>query len=398
MPNLQNARLRLALTAVLAIFVLAGGVILAVRQLQRPPAGTDAALPLASGTKVIVCYFYGKDRCPVCASIESYAKEALETGFAAELQSGRLEWRSVNYEQPGNEHFAADYKLVAPGLVLVAVEDGETADWKSLPEVWMHVGDRPATLQCVSQSVREFLDSQATTFPAGPAVTGFLAAVALALVLGVQTSISPCPLATNVAAISYVGRRVGRPRQVLLAGVLYTLGRTLVYLALGTALVAGLLSVPGLSMFLQTYINQLLGPTLIVVAVFLLGLVRVNVPGPGVGERLQQRVDALGIWGAGLLGVLFALAFCPISAAWFFGVLIPLAVKVRSGVMLPVAYGLGTALPVIVFAGLIALGAGSAGKWLHAVSAIECRARRIAGAVFLLVGIFYVLRFLFGVL
>jgi hypothetical protein len=229
-------------------------------------------------------------------------------------------------------------------------------------------------------------------------MTEYLAAVSAALVLGVQTSLSPCPLAGNIAAISYIGRRVGSPRQVFLAGLLYTLGRTLVYLTLGMGIVAGLLAAPGLSIFLQTYMNQLLGPILIVVAVFLLGLIRVNVPGPGVGEKLQQRVDVLGVWGAGLLGVLFALAFCPISAAWFFLTLIPLAVKFHSSMMLPGVYGLGTALPVIVFAGLIALGAGSVGKAFHAVSMIERWARRIAGVLFLLVGIFYVLRFLFGVL
>jgi cytochrome c biogenesis protein CcdA len=229
-------------------------------------------------------------------------------------------------------------------------------------------------------------------------MTEYLAAVSAALWLGIWTSLSPCPLAGNIAAISYIGRRVGSPRQVFLAGLLYTLGRTLVYLTLGIGIVAGLLSVPGLSMFLQRYMNQLLGPILLVVGMLLLGLIRVGVPGPGVGEKLQRRVDVLGVWGAGLLGVLFALAFCPISAAWFFGILIPLAVKLRSSLMLPGVYGLGTALPVIVFAGLIALGARSVGKAFHVMATVERWARRIAGVLLLLVGIFYVLRFLFGVL
>jgi hypothetical protein len=152
-------KIRILLTAALGLFVLAGGVVLAVRRMQRPPAGTDATQAFGSGTKVVVCYFYGKDRCPVCDSIESYAREAVETGFPEKLQNGRLEWRSVNYEQPGNEHFAEHYKLVAPGVVLVAVRDGKPADWKSLPAVWMHVGDKPATIACVRKGVREFLDS-----------------------------------------------------------------------------------------------------------------------------------------------------------------------------------------------------------------------------------------------
>jgi cytochrome c biogenesis protein CcdA len=221
--------------------------------------------------------------------------------------------------------------------------------------------------------------------------------VASALWLGVLTSISPCPLATNIAAISYIGRRVGKPRQVFLTGLIYTLGRTLVYLTLGVVLVAGLLSVPWLSMFLQKYMNKLLGPILIVVAMFLLELIQVNVSGAGVSDKMQKRVDTMGMWGAGLLGVVFALAFCPVSAALFFLTLIPLSVKVNSSVMLPSVYGAGTALPVIVFAVLIALSAQSVGKAFNAMTKIEWWARRITGVLFLVVGIYYSLRFIFDV-
>jgi len=226
----------------------------------------------------------------------------------------------------------------------------------------------------------------------------YLLGIGGALLLGIQTSISPCPLATNIAAISYIGRRVGNARQVFLAGLLYTLGRTLVYLTLGVVLVAGLLSVPWLSMFLQKYMNKLLGPILIVVAMFLLELIQVNVSGAGVSEKMQKRVDAMGIWGAGLLGIMFALAFCPVSAAWFFGSLIPLSVKVNSSVTLPTVYGVGTALPVIVFAVLIALSAQSVGKAFGAMAKIEWWARRITGALFLLIGLYYSLRFIFEVI
>jgi cytochrome c biogenesis protein CcdA len=226
----------------------------------------------------------------------------------------------------------------------------------------------------------------------------YLLGIGGALLLGIQTSISPCPLATNIAAISYIGRRVGNARQVFLAGLLYTLGRTLVYLTLGMVLVAGLLSVPWLSMFLQKYMNKLLGPILIVVAMFLLELIQVNVSGAGVSDKMQKRVDAMGIWGAGLLGIMFALAFCPVSAAWFFGSLIPLSVKVNSSVTLPSVYGVGTALPVIVFAVLIALSAQSVGKAFNAMAKIEWWARRITGALFLLIGLYYSLRFIFEVI
>jgi cytochrome c biogenesis protein CcdA len=219
--------------------------------------------------------------------------------------------------------------------------------------------------------------------------------IAAALGLGLQTAISPCPLTMNIAAISYIGRRVASPRQVFLAGLLYTLGQTLVYVALATALATGLLRAPRLSIFLQRYMDELLGPILIIVAAFLLELIRVNVRGMGVSDTMQQRVDRLGIWGAGLLGIVFALAFCPVSAAYFFGGLIPLCLKLDSPAMLPCAYGIGMALPVVLFAGLIALGARSVGKAFNALAKIEWWARRLTGVLFLLVGIWYSLRFIF---
>jgi cytochrome c biogenesis protein CcdA len=218
-----------------------------------------------------------------------------------------------------------------------------------------------------------------------------------ALWLGVLTSISPCPLATNIAAISYIGRRVGNSRQVLLSGLLYTTGRTLAYLALGMILVAGVLSTPGLSMFLQKHMNRVLGPILILVGMFLLELIQFNRSGGGVSDRMQKRVDALGIWGAGLLGIVFAVTFCPVSAALFFGSLIPLSVKCNSSVLMPLIYGVGTALPVIVFALLIAFSAKSVGKAFQRLSQIEWWARRITGGLFVAIGVYYSLRFIFEV-
>ena len=225
----------------------------------------------------------------------------------------------------------------------------------------------------------------------------FFPSIGAALLLGVQTSISPCPMAASIAAISYVGRRVGSPRRVFWAGLLYTLGGMLVYTTLGITILSGLLSAPVVSIFLQKYVDQLLGPILIVVAMFLLGLFRLNVPATGVSGRMQKRVDAMGIWGAGLLGILFALAFCPVTAVLFFLGLIPLAVKAHSSVIVPSVYGIGAALPVFAFAILIAIGAGSIGKAYDAVAKVEHWARRITGLVFLLTGLYFSLRFVFYV-
>lgn len=225
-----------------------------------------------------------------------------------------------------------------------------------------------------------------------------LVAVASALWLGILTSISPCPLATNIAAISFIGRQVGSPRRVFLSGFLYALGRTIAYLVLGVLLVASVLSVPELSMFLQRYMNKLLGPLLIIVAMFLLELVSISLPGTGVSEGMQKRLDALGLWGALPLGMLFALTFCPVSAALYFGSLIPLSVKARSSVLLPSIYGAGTALPALVFAVLVALGARTVGKAFKALTKVEWWARRITGALFLCIGIYYSLKFVLNIL
>jgi len=225
----------------------------------------------------------------------------------------------------------------------------------------------------------------------------FLFAVAGAFGLGIQTAISPCPMATNIAAISFVGRRVGSPRQVLLAGLLYALGRTVAYVALAVLLLGSMLSSPQVSTFLQTRMYQLLGPILILVAMILLELIRFDFSGPGVSEKMQKRVEAWGIWGALLLGILFALSFCPVSAAWFFGSLFALSMAHNSKIVLPSVFGIGTALPVVAFAVLISLGAQAIGKTFNVLSQIEWWARRITGVVFLVLGIYFSLRFCFGI-
>jgi len=225
---------------------------------------------------------------------------------------------------------------------------------------------------------------------------GFLPA-ATALWLGILTSISPCPLATNVAAISFVGRQLGSPREVLWTGVVYTLGRMVTYVVLGIILVASVASVPLVSQLLQKYMNKILGPILILVGMFLLEMLTLSIASPGLSEKMQYRIATWGVGGAGLLGIVFALSFCPVSAALFFGSLLPLAVKYESSVLLPSLYGVATGLPVLLFAVLVALGAQSLGRVFNKLSRIEWWARRITGAVFVVVGVYYSLTFIFGI-
>lgn len=216
--------------------------------------------------------------------------------------------------------------------------------------------------------------------------------VASALWLGILTSISPCPLATNIAAISYIGRQVTSIRYVIAAGLLYVLGRTIAYLSLGYAMVELTLSVPEVSLFLQKYMNLCVGPMLIILGMFLLNLLQVNL-GFGVPAWLRQRVDKLGIAGAFFLGILFALAFCPTSAALFFGNVMA-SIKAGSSLLLPGLYGIGTALPVMAFALLLAVGSQKMGTAFQAVGTLERWARTVTGLVILLAGIWLTLRVL----
>ena len=240
-----------------------------------------------------------------------------------------------------------------------------------------------------------------------------------AFYLGVLTSISPCPLATNIAAISYVGRKVGDSRWVMAAGLLYTLGRCLLYLALAVLLATTAMSVPAVSLFLQKYMHLVLGPIFLLLGMFLVGLITFSGGGATMSEGMQKRIDAMGIWGALLLGVLFAVAFCPTSAAWFFGLIalllgseagavtamltkigisLPAASLPGATVVLPLIYGIGTAVPVLLVAFLLAYSVKSVGKAYNMLAKIEWWARQITGWIFVLAGVFFSLAYVFEVL
>ena len=212
-----------------------------------------------------------------------------------------------------------------------------------------------------------------------------------ALWLGILTSISPCPLASNIAAVSYILKRVDHTSYVLTSGILYTLGRVIGYAGLGVLITSSFLSIPQTSYFLQNYMNKILGPILIITGFFLLEVFQLNFLGLSTSDKLAVRLKNLGIAGSLPLGVLFALSFCPVSAALFFGSLIPLSLKNSSNIILPSIYGIGTGLPVLAFAILIATGIKNIGNVFKKVTLFEYWSRRAIGIVFILVGIYYVL-------
>jgi threonine/homoserine/homoserine lactone efflux protein len=216
--------------------------------------------------------------------------------------------------------------------------------------------------------------------------------------LGILTSISPCPLATNIAAISFIGRRIDNPRVAVATGLLYTVGRTLAYTVLAALLVTSLLSAPVVSHFLQKNMNKILGPLLILVGMVFVGLIEFNFKGSGLAARVGKRVETWGIWSGLALGIVFALSFCPGSAALFFGSLVPLAVKYESPFVLPTMYGAGTALPVLGFAILIVVSTNAVGRAFDRITQFEWWARRITGVLFIGIGVYFCLKFIFRVL
>ena len=212
-----------------------------------------------------------------------------------------------------------------------------------------------------------------------------------ALFLGLLAAISPCPMATNIAAIAYVSRRVTDRRYAVMTATLYTLGRMISYSVLGILIIMAGLEIPGLASFLQDFGEEILGPLLIIVGLIMLNIDRLSFSlGGGKLSSIGGKVADLGMIGGLLLGILFALAFCPYSAVLFFGVLIPLALKTTGGVTLPAVFAIGTGLPVLVFGMLLSIGVSRVSTWLNALTRVEKIIRVVVSIIFIGIGIYYV--------
>ena len=210
--------------------------------------------------------------------------------------------------------------------------------------------------------------------------------------MGILTSISPCPLAANIAAISFISKQVKSSRSILLAGLFYTLGRTFTYIVLGSIVVSSSQLMPVISMFLQKHMNMISGPVLIVVGMFLLGFFKLPFGGVIISDSLQKKLAEAGPVGVFLLGVFFALSFCPVSAGLFFGSTLGIAMQHNSKFIMPLLFGVGTALPVVGFAFVIAFSANALGNTFNRVAFFDKWAQRISGVVFILIGLYQVLK------
>jgi len=214
-----------------------------------------------------------------------------------------------------------------------------------------------------------------------------------ALVLGLMTAISPCPLATNITATAYISKNISSKRKVLLSGILYSLGRGFSYTTIGLILYFGA-SKFHIARFLNQNGEKYLGPLLIIIGLIMLNIIQFNFLGKSnFQEKLSDKFKDKGLLGSFLIGVVFALAFCPYSGALFFGMLIPMTIASADGLYLPIIFAFGTGLPVIIFTYLLAFTAGKVGVFYNRITKIEKVLRIVAGIVFILTGLYYVFIF-----
>ncbi len=226
--------------------------------------------------------------------------------------------------------------------------------------------------------LQTLLDSSTT-----PALTAFL--------LGLLTAVSPCPLATNIAAIGFIGKDIENRRRIFLNGLLYTLGRVIAYTLLGIVLILILKegsSLFGIQKFIGKYGELVLGPALLLIGLFILFGNRLKLPSfgfKGNGEGLARK----GGVGAFLLGVLFAMAFCPTSGVFYFGMLIPMSATTAAGYLLPVLFAIATALPVLVVAWILAFSVQQIGSFYGKMQNVQKWLNRIVGSIFAIIGLYY---------
>jgi len=211
-----------------------------------------------------------------------------------------------------------------------------------------------------------------------------------ALFLGICSSAGPCTMATNVAAIAFISQRLTDNRFALFASLLYALGRMVSYTLIGIIIIAIGTEVPAIRNFLEDVGTYVLGPLLVIAGIIMLLAHRISFGGGGKLANWGKKFGERGLWGSFLMGVIFALAFCPYSAVLFFAVTIPLALTVNTGILLPPMFGIGSGFLVILFGILLMVSVTAVSKWVTNLSKIERVMRILMALVFLGVGIYYI--------
>lgn len=212
-----------------------------------------------------------------------------------------------------------------------------------------------------------------------------------AFLLGIMTAISPCPLATNITATAYISKSLENRRTVFLNGIMYTLGRTFSYTALGLILILGA-SKFHVAKFLQSNGEKYIGILLLLIGIVMLDVVQLGrFSLQNITQQFTEKLKVNSLWGSFVLGAIFALAFCPYSGALYFGMLIPLAVASSWGISLPIVFALATGLPVVIIAYLVAFSLSSIGNFYNRIKKVEFWFRRVVAILFIAGGIYFIL-------
>lgn len=223
-------------------------------------------------------------------------------------------------------------------------------------------------------------------------------AIVAAFFIGLMTAISPCPLATNITAIAYASKRIDNSRHTLLVGLIYTAGRIFTYVFIASMIVWVGVNTQTIALFLQKYGEKILGPLLIVIGIVLLDFVKLNFcKSSSRLNTLKEKLANKGFAGTFLLGVVFALAFCPFSGMLFFGMLIPLAISAGDGIIIPTVFAFATGLPVIIFSFILVKSVNKLSSVMNKVQAFEFWMRKIIAVVFILIGIYYTINIFYTV-
>ncbi len=211
-----------------------------------------------------------------------------------------------------------------------------------------------------------------------------------ALLIGLMTAISPCPLATNISAIGFLSRNLSNKKTVLWQSLIYTLGRAIAYVGLAAIFFIGI-NEAAVQGFLSRYGEKFLGPFLIIIGIFMLNIIKIKIPGlSGLSEKAEEKGKKGSFLGVLFLGIVFALAFCPYSGALYFLMLIPLMLSSSEGLLIPFIFSIATALPVIFFAFLIAFTVSAAGRFYNKIKVFEFWFRRVVSVIFILAGLYLI--------
>jgi cytochrome c-type biogenesis protein len=216
-------------------------------------------------------------------------------------------------------------------------------------------------------------------------------AILAAFFIGLMTAISPCPLATNITAIAYASKHIQHSKHTIKVAFFYTFGRMLTYVLIASAIVWFGLNTQAIALFLQKYGELLLGPLLLIIGITMLGLIKFSlIKSTNRLNRLKEKLAAKGYFGSFCLGMIFALAFCPFSAVLFFGMLIPLALNARDGLIIPAVFAFATGLPVIIFSFILTHSISKLGKIMNRISTFENWTRKGVAIVFIIAGTYYI--------